>query len=504
MSTDYLDKILLKVDKKIQLDDEQKHVVLDDSNHLIVVAGAGTGKTLTITAKVKYLIDIKKIKAEEILIISLTNKAIGELRERINNKLEINVEICTFHKLAYNILKKNDVRYKIINNQYQVINDYIKNSKNTKKLIKILRKDKTFRRINDKYISNIELFVKKTIEVINLIKILDIDIKNIIIKNPIANKYREYLIEIIEYYNNVLKNNYELDFEDLIIKASKINDISIKYKYIIVDEYQDISVNRYKLLNNLVKITSAKTIVVGDDFQTIFSFAGSNIDLFLNYKNEMNAKVLKLTSTYRNSQQLIDVAGNLVMKNNNQINKKLKSNKSKEKPIKILGYKNSIDNIFEKTIKDIINIYGSTKSILVLGRYKNDILKINSREFIIKKNNILYIKNKNIKIDYMTIHASKGLGYDNVILINFNNDYLGFPSKIKEYNFLKEILKNDTTIEEERRLLYVAITRTKNDVYILTKIKNESEFMQDIYNDKNVYIDYKFKIIKSKSRHKIN
>ena len=89
MEDNYIDSIFNNIDKNIILDEEQKNVILDESQNLIVIAGAGTGKTTTISAKVKYLVDIKKVKAEEILIISFTNKAINELKERIKKLIPI-------------------------------------------------------------------------------------------------------------------------------------------------------------------------------------------------------------------------------------------------------------------------------------------------------------------------------------------------------------------------------------------------------------------------------
>ena len=114
MDSLYIDKMFKEVDENIVLDDEQKEVVLDESQNLIVIAGAGTGKTTTISAKVKYLVDVKKIKPEEILIISFTNKAITELKNRINIEFKIPAVISTFHKLAYDMIKEEDQRYKIL------------------------------------------------------------------------------------------------------------------------------------------------------------------------------------------------------------------------------------------------------------------------------------------------------------------------------------------------------------------------------------------------------
>lgn len=499
----YLDNIFNDIDENLKLDEEQKEVVLDENNHLMVVAGAGSGKTLTLVAKVKYLVEIKKVRPDEILIISLTNKAIEELKERINIESRIPVIICTFHKLAYDIMKKEDVRYKVNNDTNKVLKKIILEMPDTGKVIRNLRRDKIYKRSDNNSLNSINTLCDFTNEIIKLIKTLGIDINNIEPQYKITANYLNYLQEVYIKYNETINEEYKLDFEDLILRASNLKNMHSNYKYILVDEYQDISINRYKLLKKIIDATNAKTIVVGDDFQAIFSFAGANMNLFLDYRNQMRARMIKLVNTYRNSQQLIDVAGEFVMKNSNQIEKKLQSKKNLDRPIKIYGYERNMEKIFEFIILNLIEKYGDNKNILVLGRYKNDILKIKSNKFIIKEEKIIYKKNRNIKIKFMTIHASKGLGFDNVVLINFRNDYMGFPSNIKDSLIKKDIFKIGDNIEEERRLFYVALTRTKNEIYILTEKNNESLFINELYNNENVYIDYNLKRLKKHLKHKI-
>lgn len=103
---EYFDNILKQIDPKIQLDEEQRRAVITDDDYCLLVAGAGAGKTTTMAAKVKYLVDKKRIDPSEIIVISYTNKAIGELKERINKGLGIPAKICTFHAFAYDIVKQ--------------------------------------------------------------------------------------------------------------------------------------------------------------------------------------------------------------------------------------------------------------------------------------------------------------------------------------------------------------------------------------------------------------
>ncbi len=489
MKKNYIETLLENYNKDIKLDDEQKRVILNNSKLLMVIAGAGSGKTTTLAAKVKYLVDVLKVNPCDILVISLTNKAISELRKIIIEDLKIEANICTFHKLAYDILKENDNRYRILKSQQELLFNMVNKNKKTKKVIKYILKDKKIKNKSKSVKGYEEMLTRLIMDNINLIKTLNIDIENLE-KND--NIYFDYLREIFIKYNEQLSYEYLLDFNDMINKASKCK-IKAKFKYIIVDEYQDISQNRLVLLKKIVDITSANLILVGDDFQTIFSFAGSSLKNFMFFKDKEDFEILKITHTYRNSQELIDVAGNFVMKDRELINKNLVSTKNLEFPVKIYGYFNDFDKIFEKIILEIIKDYGINKSILILGRYKRDINKLHTDKFVVKSEKIIYRNYPMLKIDFLTIHASKGLGYDNVILINLEKGLWGFPSEISNDRFTEKILENKNNINEERRLLYVAITRTKNRFYIISHKTKESDFLKEIVKHKNVVIDYKLK-----------
>ena len=125
----YLDNILKSVDPAIKLDEEQRKVVLSDEDYTLVIAGAGAGKTTTVAAKVKYLVERKGVRPEQILVISFTNKAVGELRDKINKSLKINCPVTTFHKTGYAILRKQDnEKRQVVDGgfMFNVINNYLK------------------------------------------------------------------------------------------------------------------------------------------------------------------------------------------------------------------------------------------------------------------------------------------------------------------------------------------------------------------------------------------
>ena len=495
------------------LDNEQMKIVLDESKYIIVVAGAGSGKTLTILGKINYLINHKKINKDEILCISFTKKSSDNLKYKIQKEFNIDIPVYTFHKLALEILKENNIKFEITQSDMleNIIHEFIHITvSNNEKYMKLILKyfnvrykdKKQYLKYLDNNYSEILLFERLISTFLHYFKcngfILE-DFNKIIkrSKKNILRYFKEKIFLTISFniyliYEKYLEENREIDFDDMIIMASDIvnkDGLKSKYKYIIIDEYQDTSYIRFKLIKNIIDKTDASLMVVGDDFQSIYSFTGCDISLFLNFKKYFkDAKVMKIQNTYRNSNELINIAGNFIMKNNSQIKKNLKSKKHLDYPIRLVYYKN-IKDTFRKLI---LKIYedNKDKKILVLGRNNNDInMVIDNNYFKTNNNNLIYKENVNIKIEYLTIHKSKGLESDNVIMINLEDNYLSLPNKISENKILKYVTLNYEKFKfaEERRLFYVGLTRTKNYVYLLTPCKNESIFVSEIkkfYNKK--------------------
>ena len=209
------------------------------------------------------------------------------------------------------------------------------------------------------------------------------------------------------------------------------------------------------------------------------------------------ANILKITNTYRNSQELIDIAGGFIMTNDEQIKKTLKSRKAIKDPILLMSYNDSYEKdsndkgpfyrlgeAVERAIDDIVPRYGEDKTVLLIGRYNFDGSKLAHLEELFGDKNDKIISKKYTKLDitFLTAHSSKGLGYDNVIVINGKDDVIGFPSKIEDDPVMKLVIKNDESIDyaEERRLFYVALTRTKSQVYIITPQIRTSKFILEI------------------------
>ena len=696
----YLDNILKSVDPVIKLDKEQRKVVLSDEDYTLVIAGAGAGKTTTVAAKVKYLVEKKGIRPEQILVISFTNKAVGELSDKINKSLKINCPVTTFHKIGYAILRKQDNEKRLVVDggfMYNVINNYIKGNileqpelvdklilffgsyfdapyegedlndffnyisksdfttlkgnmseyteeiidKRTGKCISIahermrsaqevqianflylnqieykyerpyeyhilksrkpytpdftitqgdkvaylehfgITEDGKNNRYNEEQLSRykqeindkVKLHKKHNTDLIytfsgysdgrsllehlrgNLEKhgftLIPRDSKEVFEKivNTEENKYIMKLVKLVctfiqnfktngfsiddfsrferkstnertklflsicqqcfLEYSKRLKEKNAVDFEDMINDSVRILNeqqrigAELDFKYIIVDEYQDISRQRFDLTKELSKICKAKIIAVGDDWQSIYAYAGSDITLFTHFKQTMGYGLeLKITKTYRNAQEVIDIAGGFIQKNHSQLRKELISPKHIDQPIIIESYSENVDRkqtagkggryymIGEKVeaIVEKILLENPKSSILLLGRYGFDAFHLcHSGKFVLNEKTSSVTPNKfpNVVLDFMTVHRAKGLGYDNVIIINARNEVYGFPSQVQDDPVLKYVVRDDHSIEyaEERRLFYVALTRTKNRVYLIVPQERPSSFVLELIDD---------------------
>ena len=707
---EYLDNILKDSDPNIVLDDDQREAVLSDEDYSLIIAGAGAGKTTTVAAKVKYLVDKQGVDPKQILVISFTNKAVNELKQRIIDDLHIECPIATFHSTGNAILHINDPqKLNIVDGSklYYVIQDYFRTSvlrnetvvnslilffasyfdapydekdlvtffnqiaksnfttmrseldefkrqvvdaktKRTETILnEIMRSRQEVEIANFLYLNGIDyeyeplykydiMFARKPytpdfllkqddneaylehfgitedgrnnrystdelasyIEAIKEKKALHgqhgttllytfsgyndrrplVDhLRELLEENGFElrprsnkeileklvtseeNKYIRKLVNLIcrfisnfktngytvdEFnrmyhstqnvrtrlflnicqdcfveYERWLKEHDSVDFEDLINESARVlkNVKEMKqkldFKYIIVDEYQDISRQRFDLVKELSEVTDAKIIAVGDDWQSIYAFSGSDITLFTKFAEKMgHAKLLKIVRTYRNSQEVIDIAGGFIQKNKEQIDKDLKSSKHIDDPVIIYTYdgryKGKKDNnrsgvnyaiahAIETALEQIM-AYNKAEnkredgSILLLGRFGFDgdrLEKSGLFEYISRGSKIKSVKYPKLDITFMTAHSSKGLGYDNVIVVNGRNETYGFPSKIEDDPVLSFVVKEDKTIDyaEERRLFYVALTRTRNRVFFIAPEQNPSEFLLELKADyKNV------------------
>lgn len=287
-----------------------------------------------------------------------------------------------------------------------------------------------------------------------------------------------------------------IDYSDMInlfykhiIKEVKNRYPELNYKYAIVDEYQDITFQRFLFVKRLIEYFNAKLISVGDDWQAIYAFEGSRLELFNKFSELFsNSKdYMYLSTTYRYGQELADITSKFVLENNEQTKKNIKSIKNIEHPIEICEYKAYEE--YEKINKLVHRLYSENANdeILILARTNECLNKLAKSEFFTKGvNDVLICKDlPDAKIEALTMHLSKGLTSDQVIVFRLRERL--FPSRGKLSHWIFEYFKLDSVVEqipfaEERRLFYVALTRARNKVYLVVPQNriSKSEFINEI------------------------
>lgn len=293
---------------------------------------------------------------------------------------------------------------------------------------------------------------------------------------------------IYQEYENYLHHKSLLDFNDMINVAS--DSISSgkfihPYKYILIDEFQDMSLNRYQLLKAMrTQNPSVKIYAVGDDWQSIFRFSGSDISLLTQFKKYFGyAKYTQILNTYRFNREILSVTSGFIQKNEAQLKKDLTALTDASAPsFEFIGQSmNGMDRIARanytknsvRTILAKLNLNATPNSIVFLiGRYHFNNPGIGN-EFA------------NLKIKFFTAHSVKGLTCDYAILLDVNSGVMGFPFEIVDDPILGYLLHEGDRYEnsEERRLFYVANTRARHKNFILFDIYNESKFVKELRTD---------------------
>lgn len=300
------------------------------------------------------------------------------------------------------------------------------------------------------------------------------------------------LIEpIIDEYDEYLAKNKLIDFNDMINLATSVissgNYIN-KYKYVIIDEFQDISNSRYKLLKALRDSAFYKLYCVGDDFQSIYRFNGSDISIFTKFEDYFGpVQINFIEKTHRFSDTMCQISGEFIMKNPNQIEKTLSGYYTDRFPLsEIVAYNSKSLLLFLENKLDSLE---KNSNILFLGRYNFDIELLNENSNFIYKYDkerekyvVTYKKRPDLNIEFMSVHKSKGLESDYVVILNNRGKNMGFPSRMLELPIMNLLLDNSDNYpySEERRLFYVALTRARKKVFLLVEEHNKSSFIKEL------------------------
>ena len=312
-----------------KLNDKQKEAVLHINGPLLILAGAGSGKTSVLTTRVAYLVKEIGIPPYNILAITFTNKAAKEMKERIIKLIGDEasfIQISTFHSFGYLILRNNYKKLGFESN-FTILDENDSVSM-IKKILKELNIDP--KRFNPKAIKSAISGAKN--------ELMDVDMYSRYVKTP----WDELVIKVYRIYQDRLKSNNAVDFDDLLMlpivlfknNPDVLNYYQDKYNYILIDEYQDTNEAQYTL-TKMISEKYKNICVVGDNDQAIYSFRGANYNNILNFeKDYQNTKVILLEQNYRSTKNILDAANSLIKNNRLRKDKNLWTNNDSGHKIK--------------------------------------------------------------------------------------------------------------------------------------------------------------------------
>jgi ATP-dependent DNA helicase pcrA len=453
------------------LNDRQKEAVLYNEGPLLIIAGAGAGKTKTLTTKIAYLIEENDVLPSNILAITFTNKAAKEMKDRIIRligSIGYQIQTSTFHSFGLKLLKENYERLGFDKNF--VIMDSDDSLTIVKKILKDMDLDPKIynpRAIRNKISScKNELISPKAYS------------------RYTVSPYEEIVCKVYEKYQEKLMKNNAVDFDDLLILPIKLfeenKDILEKYqeqfKYILIDEYQDTNEAQYKLTKMLSEKYRLITCV-GDDSQSIYSFRGANYKNILNFeKDYKDAKTILLEQNYRSTSYILNAANDVIKNNKMKKEKNLWTSRGEGNKVKYYRALSESDEAYYvvKGIKQAISNGDNYDDIAVL--YRTNAQSRNLEEAMLKENipyrvvgSFYFYSRKEIKdlLAYLRlIHNEK----DNISLLRvINTPKRGIGLKTIE-NLTKKA-------DEENISIYEAITSGKELEFkkIIEKLKEVSE-----------------------------
>jgi DNA helicase-2/ATP-dependent DNA helicase PcrA len=405
-----------------QLNDMQKSAVLYNEGPLLIIAGAGAGKTKTLTTKIAFLIEEKNVSPENILAITFTNKAAKEMKDRLYSQIGSTakrLQVSTFHSFGLKLLREN---YDALGYDKNFV---IMDSDDSLTVVKKIIKDMGY----DPKIYNPRAIRNKISSCKNEMTSPEA------YERYAVSDYEKVVQEVYSKYETKLQRNNSVDFDDLLLLPIELfkknpdilNKYQDLYQYILIDEYQDTNEAQY-ILTKLLSAKNRKITCVGDDSQSIYSFRGANYKNILNFeKDYKDAKTILLEQNYRSTSNILDAANQVIKNNKQRKDKNLWTSRGVGEKIKYYRAYNERDEaqyVIRKT-KELINRGVEYKDIAVL--YRTNAQSRVLEEEMLKENlpyrvigSFYFYSRKEIKdlIAYLRlIHNSK----DNVSLLRVIN-----------------------------------------------------------------------------------
>lgn len=336
------------------------------------------------------------------------------------------------------------------------------------------------------YHEEVKDFVQQIIRITDMIKVENINIHSVLEnarkdQHERVRNFYELAIPIVRKYIHYRTDKSYLDFNDLISRSASLfrnhADIATKYRskyqYILVDEFQDVNNLQVELIRLLLS-GNTQLFCVGDDWQSIYGFRGSNVSYIVEFENHFpNAKVITLNLNYRSTQNIVGASNEVIKHNKFKVEKEIQASKISEH--KIVVYAGSTQ---EENVRFCLD---KVRELLSDGLSGDDILFLYRRSKMFAPY-FFRFRNEGVRISSKTIHAAKGLEAKVVFIIGLTEGYGGFPDIWLEDRIFQVIKKanHDLLMEEERRLFYVAITRAKDKLFLITEKGNESGFLKEI------------------------
>jgi ATP-dependent exoDNAse (exonuclease V) beta subunit len=357
--------------------------------------------------------------------------------------------------------------------------------------------------------NHINEFIKMINRIIDMIKAENIDLQDIV-RNGQTDQHERVrnfyalAIPIIQKFNKYCIDKSYLDFNDLLIRCISLlkndNDIANilknKFKYVLVDEFQDVNSLQVEFIK-LLLTDNTQLFCVGDDWQSIYGFRGSDVSYIVEFEKHFNpSKVITLNINYRSTQNIVDAGKEVIKHNKFKIDKEIFAIKPSLQKIMLFSAS-------EEANSNLETINFCVEQVLKLqkeGHTSEDIL------FLYRRNHMFHpaysdaFKNAGTKVLAKTIHAAKGLEAKVVFIIGLTDGSGGFPDIWLEDRIFQVIKKSnhELLLEEERRLFYVAVTRAKEKLFLVSRKGNESSFISEIPENLLERIDKPIELIQEK------
>ncbi|EPB9883597.1 DNA helicase IV [Yersinia enterocolitica] len=477
------------------LNESQSTAVVNGEDSVLVLAGAGSGKTSVLVARAGWLLRRNEALPEQILLLAFGRQAADEMNSRIKQRLGVDdIQAKTFHALALQIIQQGSRKTPVISKlesdsqarRSLLIKHWQQQCSEKKAQAKGWREwltdelewdidDGEFWRDSrlaarlagrlERWLGLMRMHGGSQAE---MIEQADEEVR------ALFQKRIRLMAPLLKAWKTALKEEGAVDFSGLIHQAVNLLEkgrFVSPWKHILVDEFQDISPQRAMLLSALRKQNKQTCLfAVGDDWQAIYRFSGAELSLTTAFSQNFGESAeCALDTTYRFNDRIGEIANRFIQQNPYQLKKPLNSLSQGNKNSVVILPSEQLESLLDK----LSGFVKDDERILILARYHH------LRPEILQKATTRWPK---LTIDFMTIHASKGQQADYVIIAGLHEGNDGFPAVVRE-SILEDVLlppPEDFPDAEERRLLYVAMTRAKHQVWLLQDTANPSIFVNQL------------------------